>query len=32
MPRLSHYDARVLKTSLRDEQEERLKAALSKAA
>jgi uncharacterized membrane protein len=29
MPRLSHYDAKVLKTSLTDEQEERLKAALS---
>jgi uncharacterized membrane protein len=32
MPRLSHYEAKVLKTSLSDEQEERLKAALSKAA
>jgi len=32
MPRLSHYEAKILKTSLSDEQEERLKAALSKAA
>ena len=32
MPRLSHYQATVLKTSLSDEQEERLKAALSQAA
>ena len=32
MPRLSHYEAKVLKTSLSNEQEERLKAALSKAA
>jgi uncharacterized membrane protein len=32
MPRLSHYQATVLKTSLSDEQEERLKAALSKSA
>jgi uncharacterized membrane protein len=32
MPRLSHYQATVLKTSLSDEQEERLKAALAKAA
>ncbi|EXI69989.1 MAG TPA: DUF1269 domain-containing protein [Candidatus Accumulibacter phosphatis] len=31
MPRLSHYDATVLKTSLTDDQEERLKAALSQA-
>ncbi len=32
MPRLSQYEAKVLKTSLSDEQEEKLKAALSKAA
>jgi uncharacterized membrane protein len=32
MPRLSHYEATVLQTSLSDEQEEKLKAALSKAA
>ena len=32
MPRLSHYQATVLKTSLSDEQEERLKAALAQAA
>jgi uncharacterized membrane protein len=32
MPRLSHYEAKVLKTSLSNEQEERQKAALSKAA
>ena len=32
MPRLSHYQATVLKTSLSDEQEGRLKAALSQAA
>ena len=32
MPRLSHYQATILKTSLSDEQEERLKAALSQAA
>ncbi len=32
MPRVSEYDAKVLKTSLTDEQEERLKAALSEAA
>jgi uncharacterized membrane protein len=32
MPRLSHYDAKVLKTSLTDEEEERLKAALSQTA
>ena len=32
MPRLSHYEAKILKTSLSDEQEERLKAALSEAA
>ena len=31
MPRVSEYDAKVLKTSLSDEQEERLKAALSEA-
>ena len=32
MPRLSEYEATVLKTSLSDEQEARLKAALSQAA
>ena len=32
MPRLAHYDATVLKTSLSDEQEQRLTSALSKAA
>lgn len=32
MPRLSHYQATILKTSLSDEQEERLKAALSQSA
>jgi uncharacterized membrane protein len=32
MPRLSHYEATILKTSLSDEQEEKLKAALSEAA
>lgn len=32
MPRLAHYQATVLKTSLSDEQEERLKAALAQAA
>ena len=32
MPRLAHYEATVLKTSLSDEQEARLKAALSQAA
>ncbi len=31
-PRLKHYDATVLKTSLTDEQEQKLKAALSEAA
>ncbi len=32
MPRLSRYEAKVLRTSLSDEQEEKLKTALSKAA
>ena len=32
MPRLSHYEAKVLKTSLTDEQEEKLTVALSTAA
>jgi uncharacterized membrane protein len=32
MPRLSHYQATILKTSLSDEQEDRLKAALSQSA
>ena len=32
MPRLSHYQATILKSSLSDEQEERLKAALSQSA
>jgi uncharacterized membrane protein len=32
MPRLAHYQATVLKTSLTDEQEEKLKAALAQAA
>jgi uncharacterized membrane protein len=32
MPRLSHYQATILKTSLSDEQEEQLKAALSQSA
>lgn len=32
MPRLAHYDATMLKTSLSDEQEQRLTAVLSMAA
>jgi uncharacterized membrane protein len=32
MPRLGDYDATILKTSLSDEQEQALKAALSKTA
>lgn len=32
MPRLSHYEATVLKTSLTDEQEDKLQVALTKAA